>query len=361
MRAKSATSTLKALCLTYLASATAFGVAIVLHSNPQWPEASRVIVRLVTPYATETAELANEKAVKPSIAWAMREDKKFFDWITNRPAPVAPVVRTGRAPVQPVLRPTVVSKPSKPAAAPPVVASLPSPRTPLPALVPAPEANPLSPEELARVTSHFKLSLNKELYENFELFLYISKAERGPWAQRMYVLSKKTGGDLKLIYNWPASTGRETVELAPGGTEESTATPAGYYEFDPDRMYLRYHSIQWDQPMPYAMFFNWEKDGNQTGLAIHGAVGDSIVLLGKRSSAGCVRINPQNARLLYRLIRDYYKGPAPRFAYDRRTATMSKDGMLMRDKDGNLKFEEGYKVLVFIENNGGENVVAALF
>jgi len=113
--------------------------------------------------------------------------------------------------------------------------------------------------------------------------------------------------------------------------------------------------------MPYAMFFNWEHDGLQTGLAIHGAAGADIALLGKRSSAGCVRLNPQNAQLLFQLIRQNYKGLAPRFAYDRSTATMSKDGLLMHDKDGNLQFAEGYKVLVVIENNGGGDTVAALF
>jgi len=40
---------------------------------------------------------------------------------------------------------------------------------------------------------------------------------------------------------------------------------------------------------------------------------------------------------------------------------MNNDGLLMHDASGNLKFAEGYKVLVLIENNGGDNIVAALF
>ena len=181
---------------------------------------------------------------------------------------------------------------------------------------------------------HMKVSLTKELYENFSLFLYVSKAERGPWAQRMYVFQKQPSGDLTMLYNWPVSTGRELIEMAPSGSKAPSYTPQGYYEIDPDRVYKRYRSMQWDQSMPYAMFFNWEHDGLQTGLAIHGATGTDIALLGKRSSAGCVRIDPQNAQLLYRLIRTDYKGLAPRFAYDRRTATMSNDGLLMHDKAG---------------------------
>ena len=74
-----------------------------------------------------------------------------------------------------------------------------------------------------------------------------------------------------------------------------------------------------------------------------------------------IRIAPENARLLFELIRADYKGAAPRCAYNRRTATMSNDGMLLHDPQGNLQLAQGYKVLVFIENFGGENVVAALF
>ncbi|MEJ0041373.1 MAG: hypothetical protein WDM81_03810 [Rhizomicrobium sp.] len=40
---------------------------------------------------------------------------------------------------------------------------------------------------------------------------------------------------------------------------------------------------------------------------------------------------------------------------------MSNDGLMMHDADGNLKMADGYKVLVFVENYGGENIVAALY
>jgi hypothetical protein len=113
--------------------------------------------------------------------------------------------------------------------------------------------------------------------------------------------------------------------------------------------------------MPYAMFFNWENRGYMTGLAIHGAAGEDIGLLGTRASAGCIRLAPENARVLFSLIRENYKGLVPKFAYDRRTATMANDGMMLHDSDGRLQLAQGYKVLVFVEDYGGENVVAALF
>ncbi len=165
----------------------------------------------------------------------------------------------------------------------------------------------------------------------------------------------------RCCYNWPVSTGRERIEFAPSGAKEPSFTPAGYYQLDPERMYPHYTSGQWHQPMPFAMFFNWENHGYQTGLAIHAASGEDISLLGTRSSAGCVRLAPENARILFTLIRDNYKGLVPKFAYDKRTATMANDGMMLHDDTGNLQMAKGYKVLVFIEDYGGENVVAALF
>jgi hypothetical protein len=233
----------------------------------------------------------------------------------------------------------------------------------VPAQIAPPPLNdrPPSSTELTRVAAHFRQSLTKEMLDNFELFLFVSKADRGSAAQRMYVFQKQASGDLVMLYNWPVSTGRELVEMAPNGTLQPSYTPAGYYELDPKRMYVHHFSGQWRQPMPFAMFFNWEKNGYQTGLAIHGADGNDVGLLGTRSSAGCVRIAPENARILFSLIKNNYKGLMPKFAYDKRTATMSNQGVLVHGTDGRLEMTEGYKVLVFIENYGGENVVAALF
>jgi hypothetical protein len=193
------------------------------------------------------------------------------------------------------------------------------------------------------------------------LFLYVSKADAGPWAQRMYVFKKDTSGNLNMLYNWPVSTGREQVELNPAGKKLKTETPPGYYELDPHRSYERYRSAEWGQSMPYSMFFNWVRDGDETGLAIHAASGDDVARLGHRASAGCIHLSGDNARTLFTMIREQYKGLAPRFAVDRRTGTMSNEGILLHDAEGRVKLAEGYKVLVFIEDYGGENVVAALY
>ena len=225
-------------------------------------------------------------------------------------------------------------------------------RMDLPPLAPLPSA--------AMAEARLGRALTPEMRAHFELFLYVSKAASGPLAQHMYVFGKTAQGAPQLLYDWPVSTGREKSEITPLGRAAFTTTPRGYYELDPRRIYARYHSHNWDQSMPYAMFFNWERQGYKTGLAIHAAVGDDAAKLGSRASAGCVHLSLDHARRLFNLIRAY-RGPAPRFAFDPRTQTMSNQGRLMHDADGRVRTAQGYKVLVFIENYGGKDVVATLF
>ena len=220
--------------------------------------------------------------------------------------------------------------------------------------------NALSPQDRAAITARLSESLSPEMQKNFDLFLYVSKAKKGPLAQRLYVFRKDAAGALTLAYDWAASTGREQYEISPLGAHSHTDTPAGYYELDPSRMYAAYYSHAWDQSMPYAMFFNWENHGDQTGLAIHAATGDDITRLGNRASAGCVHISPEHAKLLYQLIRGEYKGKVPRFAYNRATDTMSNGGEMMRGPDGKLVMADGYRVLIDIEDFSGANMVAAM-
>ena len=372
---------LNTLSAIYLLSASAFSIAIALQRNPDMADAAN---KGVWPAIQRGAFIANEKAVQPALKKLVDANKTFFDAIDpprtafakqnllpgivrkiSDPAVVAQQVRKTSAP--PPLRSTIFETQS------PEIAGV---ETVKPALTPAPEQTPAKTAELVasrpdlsapgtgeitRVMQRLKDNLTGEMLQSFELFLYVSKAESGPLAQRMYVFRKQASGRLDMLYNWPVSTGREMFEFAPNGQRAPSFTPQGYYELDPGRMYKDHVSGQWKSPMPYAMFFNWEKNGLQTGLAIHSATGEDIALLGKRASAGCVRLAPANAALLFNLIRTRYKGLAPRFAYDHRTATMSNDGLLMHDAQGQLKFAEGYKVLVFIENYGGNNVVAALF
>jgi lipoprotein-anchoring transpeptidase ErfK/SrfK len=227
--------------------------------------------------------------------------------------------------------------------------------------MPKPEA-PHQPPTQNRITAanqRLKGSLTPEMVQNFGLIVYVSKAPAGPLAQRMLVFENKKGA-LKPIHDWAASTGREQDEISPRGRQSFTATPKGFYQFDPDRMYRRYHSWSWDQDMPHAMFFNWQRRGMMTGLAIHAATGKDIGKLGSRASAGCVHLAPEHAQQLYRLVRDKYRGKVPRFSYNRGTQTMTNSGTFMQDRKGALRMVDGYQVLVVIDDFGGVSRVADL-
>lgn len=356
------TTGLRALSVLYLLGASAFGIAIALQSQQPWAVEARNVASVTGPLVVSAAQTVNEQAIKPFIDWSGRTATQVAEWLA--PKPPTPVQVATAKPTKPyTLRPSLPpAAPAKPDVAPvaPPTMELAQQETET-SLMPAPDASPPPPGQVARVLAHLKVSLTKELYENFSLFLYISKADRGPWSQRMFVFAKQESGDLTLKYSFPVSTGREVAMLGPSGKMYHTNTPQGYFQLDRERIYRRYTSQQWGHPMPYAMFFSWEHDGLQTGVAIHSAVDSDVALLGNRASAGCVRLHPQNAQLLFDLIKKNYRGQTPLFAYDRRTATMGKDGLLMHDKAGNLEYADGYKVLVLIENNGGDDVVAALF
>lgn len=203
-------------------------------------------------------------------------------------------------------------------------------------------------------------NLTSEMLQSFGLFIYVSKANIGPWAQHMVVF-QRAGDELLPLYNWPVSTGRETVEANALGAQMSTGTPSGFYELDPKRMFADYHSTQWNEPMPHAMFFNWKDHGVITGLAIHAASDEGIAQIGTRASAGCVRLAPENAETLFNLVRDNFKGMVPRFGYDKYTGTIMNNGLLLHDADGNLQLAPGYRVLVYIDDYGGESLEAKAF
>ena len=84
-------------------------------------------------------------------------------------------------------------------------------------------------------------------------------------------------------YHWPVSTGRAGYST-PSGTYTATSMNEIWY------------SKEWDNsPMPHSIFFI--KDGH----AIHGSY--EVKNLGKPVSHGCVRIAPENATVLYALVK----------------------------------------------------------
>ncbi len=86
----------------------------------------------------------------------------------------------------------------------------------------------------------------------------------------------------QLLYEWPVSTARQ-----------GKVTPTGAWQ---PQFLSRHHrsSLYNNAPMPYSIFYS----GN---FAIHGT--DQINRLGRPASAGCVRLHPDNARLLFEMVR----------------------------------------------------------
>ena len=89
--------------------------------------------------------------------------------------------------------------------------------------------------------------------------------------------------DGQRLYTWPVSTGKR-----------GHSTPSG--SFKAFRMEKDHFSREWDDaPMPNSIFFT------KTGHAIHGSY--DVKRIGTPASHGCVRLAPENAAILFNLVK----------------------------------------------------------
>lgn len=109
-------------------------------------------------------------------------------------------------------------------------------------------------------------------------------------AERIDIIISKAGQKMTVKvdgsteYVWPVSTGAAGYD-----------TPSG--KFRPFRMEEDHFSKEWDDaPMPHSIFFTPQ------GHAIHGSL--YVKSLGRRASHGCVRLSPDNAKILFGLVGD---------------------------------------------------------
>jgi lipoprotein-anchoring transpeptidase ErfK/SrfK len=86
--------------------------------------------------------------------------------------------------------------------------------------------------------------------------------------------------DGRELYTWPVSTARKG-KRTPRGTWSAKWLSENHRS-------SRYNNA----PMPYSIFY----DGN---YAVHGT--DQVGRLGRPASAGCVRLHPQNAAILFKM------------------------------------------------------------
>lgn len=87
----------------------------------------------------------------------------------------------------------------------------------------------------------------------------------------------------RKVYEWPVSTARQ-----------GKVTPVGQWNGAQWLSKNHRSSLYNNAPMPYAIFYN----GN---YAIHGT--NQTSKLGRPASAGCVRLNTDNARILFNMVR----------------------------------------------------------
>jgi lipoprotein-anchoring transpeptidase ErfK/SrfK len=90
----------------------------------------------------------------------------------------------------------------------------------------------------------------------------------------------------RKLYEWPVSTARA-----------GKVTPVGQWLGAQWLSKNHKSSLYNNAPMPYAIFYN----GN---YAIHGT--NQVSKLGRPASAGCVRLQTENARILFDMVR--YEG-----------------------------------------------------
>lgn len=87
----------------------------------------------------------------------------------------------------------------------------------------------------------------------------------------------------RKLYEWPVSTARK-----------GKITPSGKWTGAQWLSKNHRSSLYNGAPMPYAIFFN----GN---YAIHGT--NQISKLGRPASAGCIRLHPDHARILFNMVK----------------------------------------------------------
>jgi lipoprotein-anchoring transpeptidase ErfK/SrfK len=245
-------------------------------------------------------------------------------------------------------------------AAPQMDAPPPPPSRPAPEYKRPAQNEPAGPDQDQRVDlakTRMMQNVPDDIESYFDLFMYVSKANRAPMGQRMFIFERDANGDVVPYAEWRVSTGREQWEER-NGRRTFTATPEGVFRLDPDRFHVEYYSRTYDNaPMPYAMFFDMQTRGYPTGLAIHAAASASkIARLGRRDSGGCVRLSPKNAKELFYKIKNTTSGMVPMF--NESGGSTDRWGKVARDRSGNIRLTEGYKALLMIEDFDGRGVIA---
>jgi len=124
-----------------------------------------------------------------------------------------------------------------------------------------------------------------------QVVLIVNKAQKGT-AKSAQTLRVYYKGD--LLHTFIVSTGKETKVKATSGKEYIATTPTGYYR--PTTIWKEYQSSTWvGASMNFPVFFI-------NGIAVHSTTPDHFKELGQRDSGGCVRLHPDNAKIVNELV-----------------------------------------------------------
>ena len=88
-----------------------------------------------------------------------------------------------------------------------------------------------------------------EIEPYFDLFMYVSKAKRGPLAQQMFVFQRDADGRIIPYAEWKVSTGREKLEIK-NERRVRTNTPEGIFQLD-----ARGHLLDLNKEMAHMLGF----------------------------------------------------------------------------------------------------------
>lgn len=98
-----------------------------------------------------------------------------------------------------------------------------------------------------------------------------------------------------MYVNVPEIDGYAVWDVSTG--KKGKSTPTGFYQ--PYLLKKMHYSSKYDNaPMPHSIFF-------KGGYAIHAT--DAVHKLGSRASHGCIRLSPEHAKTLFRLVTHYGK------------------------------------------------------
>jgi hypothetical protein len=317
------------------------GMAVFAKSPQYRTDVAPIVAQAGKGFAAAGAAISAQTAAFTGKA-AAPGDRRVI--VQSAPASAVRPATMIRVTAPQVLRPQAIAVAVTPAPLPDGVSA---------AVPPAPQTIEPDPAQLANesgaVARRIELLVPARLAAYFDLYLYVSKAREGSWAQRLFLFHKSGDGALVFEDSFLVSTGRERRE------KYFTVTPVGLFELDPDRFQPMHISRTWDNAkMPWSMFFNYRVGDHMAGIALHAAIGQrEDADLGHRASGGCVRLPLEKADLLYHRFQAEERGMVPVLAFDAGRNTSSVSGDIAQDGAGNDLISEGYRVLVVIDDYPG--------